>query len=81
MVVARRAQGNQACAALGQVLQHRGAEVVVDKGTDHLVVFGQGHGIEVEPGGLELQFQASRQRFAEETLAVVGLAAEENDAH
>ncbi len=59
MVVTRRAQCNQSGAALCQVFQHRGAEVVVDRGADHLVVFGQGHGVEIESGRLELQFQPS----------------------
>ena len=81
MVVARRTQRDQPRAALGQVLQDRGAEVVVDKGADHVVMLGERHGVEVEAGGLELQFQAGRQGFAEKTVAVVGLAAEKNDAH
>ncbi len=81
MVVTRRAQGDQAGATLGQEFQHRRAEVIVDKRADHFVVFGQRHGVEVEAGGLELQCDAWGQWFAEETLAVVGLAAEKNDAH
>jgi hypothetical protein len=31
-----------------QAFQHRGAEVVIDEGADHLVVLGQGGGVEAE---------------------------------
>ena len=81
MVVTGRTQGNQACFAKGQLLQHRGAQVVIDEGADHLVVMGQGHGVEVQARGLEVQLKVVVMRGSGEAVAVVGLAAEQKDAH
>ena len=76
VVVAGRAQGDQAGAAGGQLFQHRGTQVVVDEGTDHFMALGQGHGVQAQAGGLELQFDTRRQVGAEKALTVVVLAAE-----
>ncbi len=81
VVVAGRAQGYQPRASFGQPLQHRGAEVIVDEGAHHFMPFGQGHGVEVQTGGLELQLKTCGRQGLGETVAVVGLAAEKNHAH
>ncbi len=81
VVVTGRAQSDQAGATGSQLFQYRGTEVVVDKGTDHFMAFSQGGGIQAQACGLELQFDACWQLSAEETLAVVVLAAEKNRTH
>ena len=81
MVVAGRAQGDQAGAASSQLLQHRSAEVVVDKRTDHFVVMGQCYGVQGQARGLEMQLVTVVLCGRDETVAVVGLAAEKNRAH
>ena len=81
VVIAGRAQGNKPRAACGQLLQHRGAQVVIDKRADHLVVMGQRCSVEGQARRLEVQFIAVRLLGCGETVAVVGLAAEKNRAH
>ncbi|MCY1289334.1 hypothetical protein D9M70_384230 [compost metagenome] len=81
MVVAGRAQGDQPRAAGGQALQHRAGEVVVDERADHLATLRQGRGGQVQAHRLEQQLGAAGQRLGEEAVAVVGLAAEQDDAH
>ncbi len=81
VVVAGRTQGDQARAAGGQLFQHRGAQVIIDEGTDHLVSFGQGGGVQAQASGLEVQFEVGVRGDGEETVAVVGLAAEEYATH
>ncbi|MCY1182017.1 hypothetical protein D9M73_225530 [compost metagenome] len=76
MVVARRAQGDQACTACGQAFEYQGAEVVIDEGADHLVMLGQCDGIEAQTCRLKVQFDTGRQIGGEKAVAVVGLAAE-----
>ncbi|MNR24837.1 hypothetical protein D3C85_1419420 [compost metagenome] len=79
MVVTRRAQGDQPGAAIGQALQHRRREVVVDEGADHVEAVGQGRGVEGQPRLLEVQLEGGAG--TEEAFAVIGLAAEQNGAH
>ncbi len=81
VVVTGRAQGDQACAASGQLLQYRRREVVVNKGADHFAVVGQGRGIQPQVGMLERQAAAGWQGGGAEAVAVIGLAAEQHDAH
>ncbi|MNL11452.1 hypothetical protein D3C87_1322900 [compost metagenome] len=81
MVVTGRAQGDQACAAGGQAFEHRGAEVIIDEGADHLVMLGQRCRIEAQSCRLKVQLDARWQVGGKKTVTVVGLAAEKNRAH
>ncbi|MCY1427287.1 hypothetical protein D9M71_431270 [compost metagenome] len=81
MVVAGRAQGDQARTACGKALEHRGTEVVVDEGADHFMAAGQRGGVFAQAGGLEVQFQPVVRRGVAEAVLIVGLAAEKQYAH
>ena len=81
MVVAGRAQGDQAGTASGQLLQHGGTEVVIDKRADHFVVMGQRRGVQGQARWLEVQLVAVVLCGRGKAVAVVGLAAEKNRAH
>ncbi|MNL23991.1 hypothetical protein D3C87_1454090 [compost metagenome] len=81
MVVAGRTQGDQTRAAGGQAFEHRGAEVIIDEGADHLVTLRQRHRIEAQARRLKVQLDAGGQGGGEKAVAVVGLAAEKNGAH
>ena len=81
VVVAGRAQGDQARAAGRQAFQHRPREVVVDEGADYFEALGEDRRVRLQVGLLEVQFEAVPVVAGLEALAVVGLAAEEQDAH
>ncbi|MNP12257.1 hypothetical protein D3C76_1044840 [compost metagenome] len=81
VVVAGRTQGDQAGAAFGKALEHRGVEFVIDEGTNGFVATGQGGGVEGQAGGLEMQLQRAAIGGLGETFPVVMLAAEQQDAH
>ncbi|MNO97301.1 hypothetical protein D3C76_890040 [compost metagenome] len=81
VVVAGRAQGDQARAAGSELFQHRARQVVVDEGADHLEAHRQRRGVEAQLRLLEMQFEAVRPVAGEEAFAVVVLAAEQDDAH
>ena len=81
MVVARRAQGDQARAARSQARQHLGVEFIVDEGADHLVAIGEGRGVQGQAGRLEVQVQWGADGGLGEALLVVVLAAEQQGAH
>ncbi|MNQ77453.1 hypothetical protein D3C85_923220 [compost metagenome] len=81
VVVAGRAQGNQPRTAGGQLFQYGRTEVVIDKGADHLESLGQGRGVQAQACGLKVQFDTGVRGSGKKTVAVIGLAAEENRAH
>ncbi|MNE65281.1 hypothetical protein D3C80_1607500 [compost metagenome] len=81
MVETGRAQGDQAGTAGNQALQHRGAEIVIDKGADHFVAVGQGCGVFGQACRLKVQFKTIRCRGLGEAVLVIGLAAEKQYAH
>ncbi|MNL12556.1 hypothetical protein D3C87_1334280 [compost metagenome] len=76
MVVTGRAQGDQTCAARRQAFEHRRTEVIIDEGADHLMLIGQRRCINAQTRRLKVQLDAGGQVGGEETVAVVGLAAE-----
>ena len=80
MVKAGRTQSNQLRTAVSQLLQHRGAQIVVDKRADHLVTVGKGCGIEAQSRRLKVQLDTLGSYRGGKTVAVVGLAAEQNRA-
>ncbi|MCY1402216.1 hypothetical protein D9M71_173520 [compost metagenome] len=81
MVETGRAQGDQARATGGQAFEHWRTEVIIDEGTDHLVLVRQGDGVQAQPGILELQLDTGGQLDREEAVLIVLLAAEKKGSH
>ncbi|MNE97176.1 hypothetical protein D3C80_1954830 [compost metagenome] len=81
MVVAGRTQGDQPGAASLQLGEYRCRQVVVDEGTDHLTVGRQGGGFAIQTGLEKVQVVAVGRVGGHEAVAIVGLAAEQGDAH
>ncbi|MNJ45349.1 hypothetical protein D3C77_404390 [compost metagenome] len=81
VVVAGRAQGDQARTAGGEAFEHGGIEVIVDERADHFMTAGQRCGVFVQARWLKVQLQAMARRLVVETVLIVGLAAEKQYAH
>ncbi|MNE26899.1 hypothetical protein D3C80_1202880 [compost metagenome] len=81
VVVAGRTQGDQACAAFGQALEHLGVEFVIDEGANNFMATGQGGGVEGQASGLEMQLQRAAAGGLGKAFLVVMLAAEQQGAH